>query len=502
MHRASPIALFLAAVGAPLAFLALPDASFDRYELPKEALLAACATAALVPLLWRLRPDGLDLWALLFAGASLASTLLSNAPPLARRHLALTTVATALFLAARAQAGPTRRALHAVLLGAAAVAALVALGEAWGLVTGLSSRGRAPGSLLGQRNLVAHLCLLASPLAWAAASSPRRAARTLGLAAAAALAAAVVLTRSRAAWLVAPLPLGVWAALQPGGLRRPWPLLAVAVGVALAVAAPTRLVWKSDRPLADTLRTLVDAERGSGHGRLVQARASLGLLADAPLLGAGPGHWQAAYPSVRPPQDPTFDPDRPLPTGRLPNSDWLALAVERGLLGSAAALAFAAALARALWRRRDDPLARAALAMTLAAAALGLFDAVVHLAAPAGLLAVALGAALPRAEGQPPGPPWPRAAPVVLWLLCVAATAQGVSHLAGLWARTRPDAGLRGLEQTVRLDPGDLRTRFELAEALLLEGRCADAAPHVAFLRHALPHHPSARRMAQACGQP
>src|SRR5690606_10442694 len=119
--------------------------------------------------------------------------------------------------------------------------------------------------------------------------------RGLGLGAAGAglAVAALVLTRSRAAWL----GFAVVAAVLVVGLvvlafrYRAWRLLgrfalvtlAVAAGVTAALTLPNALRWTSDDPYLDTARNDVNYEEGSGRGRLVQYRTSLGIVWDDPL---------------------------------------------------------------------------------------------------------------------------------------------------------------------------------------------------------------------------
>lgn len=508
LNRAVPALVAAAVTGACLFFLTVEDASFDRYQLPKELALLACAALLAFPLAQRARPDRLDALAAFAVGWTLLASLFAGTFGLAERSLALSASAAVLFLGARRLEPEERLLPWAACVAAPAAVAALALGESFGLVTGLSSSGRAPGSALGQRNEVAHLAVLASPAAWALAATTRGRQRAFALGAAVLFAAAIVQTRSRAAWVVGPPALLVWLLLEWRRARSVRPVAAVGAAALLAAAAsalaPSALHWRSRTPLQDTLARLVDTTRGSGHGRVVQAQASLALFREHPALGLGPGHWMVEYPRVRPHRDPTFDPERMLPTGRFPNADALAFLVERGAPFFLAVLALFALALHALWRRAaqgGDPLAPAAAAALVAAAGLSFLDAVLHLAPAAALLAAVAGLALP---GAPRASPSPRAAGVaaVLVLLLGAGAVRAGNRLAGLWVESRSDAGLEGLERALQWAPADVEARTRLAEALVLDRDCARARPHLEWLAGALPHHPSVKRLRAGCPKP
>ena len=249
-------------------------------------------------------------------------------------------------------------------LGAAAVA-VAALGMLEALGVGPQSLyGRAPSATMGQRNTLAHFLVLAGPVGWTLALRARAWGPRLGwLAGAALMAAVVVQTRCRAAWLMGPIGLLVFAVLS----RSVRAAAAAAVGAAVGAALPRTLRWNSAHPYADTLGRLLEARSGSGLGRLEEWSASLALFAALPLLGAGPGHWFVEYGVGR-------------GADHFAHSDWVGLLVERGALGTVAVLAVAAGVLHA-WRGRSD----FALVATTAfcAAGLGAFDAVTQLPASA-----------------------------------------------------------------------------------------------------------------------
>lgn len=497
--------LATAIAGACLPLLTLDDPGFDRYQLPKELALLACAALLASPLLRRLRLDLLDGAAIAAVGLTLVSTLLARTPGLAERSLSLTLAAAVVFLFARRLPGEAQPLPWAACVAAPAAVAALALGESFGLVAGLSSSGRAPGSSLGQRNEVAHLLLLASPAAWALASASAGRRRVFALFAAALFAAAIVQTRSRAAWVVAPAVLLVWLALEWRRSRSARGPLAVSLAAALAVLAsvlsPSALDWRARHPLEDTLARLTDTSRGSGRGRVVQAKASLPLVLERPLFGFGPGQWMVEYPRARPQHDPTFFPDRMLPTGRFPNADALAFLVERGLLFCLALLASLALVLRAVWTSgKERPLAPAAAATLAGAVGLGLLDAVLHLAPAAALVALVIGLALPGPANEDESGGGRRAAGVALAMLLAVLAVRAGNRLGALWLESRERAGFEGLEAALTWNPYDYEARLKLSEALVLAQQCDRARPHLAWLGDALPHHPSAQRLRAACG--
>jgi O-antigen ligase len=460
------------------------DPGFDRYHLPKELWLTGCALA--VALGATVERDGVTRAAVGLAGLWALATFGATTPLLAVRGAGLMFVAVTLFLAARTVSEREAAWLRAaVVLGATGVA-VVALGEVFGAWAGLSSTGRAPGATLGQRNMVAHLLLLASPAAWTlAARASRPGPRVVALLAAALMAAGVLVTRSRAAWLTGPAVLLVWWWLSE---RTVWVVLAVGAALAVAAVATPHIRWSSKRPYAESLAHLVDARSGSGRGRLVQYAATARLVAQHPLLGVGPSNWLVEYPAVSPPGDPTIH-ETGLGTGRLVNSDWLALACEEGV----PAVLVAAALV-VLTVRRARKVGEGALAVSTVVALLGVgaFDAVLQLPAAVASAALILGSCA-RGTGEPVPRPVRATWVVTLGVLCALACAR----LVGLHQRAL--GGFEHLEQAVAWNPADLEARLELTEALVLDGKCERARPHVVFLRAALPHHSRPREFERAC---
>src|SRR5207244_3463258 len=200
------------------------------------------------------------------------------------------------------------------------------------------------------------------------------------------LAAGLVLTRSRAGWLAAALALLVFSVFSMRELgRRLFAVLGFAVaGAAAALLIPNALHWRSGNPYLQSATGVVEYERGSGRGRLVQYQRSLRMAAQHALLGVGPGNWAVDYPRHAARNDPSLNDSEPGMTfNPWPSSDWVAFVAERGFVTAALlALVFVLML-------RPDP---ALLAVLTAVAIAGLFDAVLLLPAPALIAWTALGA--------------------------------------------------------------------------------------------------------------
>ena len=504
--------------GALLAVvLTVPFAPFElgRFSVPKE--LALHATACLAGLLSlgasrRLRPTRVDALLAAFLVAGLLSALLAQNGWLAARALAISVSGVALFwvgrgLSAAGQTGPVVRALAVSVV----VAAGAALAQAYGLWLPLFTEERAPGGLLGNRNAVGHFAALGFPLVlFAALRAERLRGLGLGAAGAALTVAALVLTRSRAAWLGFGVVLGILVAgvlllavrHRAGRLagRAAVVLLVAAAGVAAALVLPNALVWTSDDPYRETAQNVLNFEEGSGQGRLVQYRTSLGIVAEDPVLGAGPGNWPVAYPAHAGPGDLSMSRhEAGRTTNPWPSSDWVALLTERGLVGALllalAWLGLALGSARAL--RRAETSESGLRALTLLAllggtAAVGLFDAVLLLPWPTVVFWAAAGA-LWTGETAPSLVVPPSVRGAVLALLALAAGLAAVRSGGQIAAMALYTAD-RDLERAAQLDPGNERVRVRLAQRGGETG-CAHAlAAHALF-----PHAATAERLARRC---
>ena len=246
----------------------------------------------------------------------------------------------------------------------------------------------------------------------------------MGALGAAILAAALVLSRSRAAWLALAicailllLPTCI-AIRHTNGVRvdatahtahySPLP-----IGVIAALFIPNQLNWKSDSPYLDSVRGVVDYSSGSGRGRVIQYKNTFRMAAAHPLLGVGPGNWPVYYPHYSTRHDPSLT-DNGTPANPWPSSDWMAILAERGVLATLLFVLTLLGLLVTAWRARDEAVGETvteetAIAQRLAPLALAgtvvittcvsAFDAVMLLAAPTLIAWSALGAL--SVSGQP-----------------------------------------------------------------------------------------------------
>jgi hypothetical protein len=271
-----------------------------------------------------------------------------------------------------------------------------------------------PGGMQANRNWAGHLLALGMPLMALQRPQAGSAKRlTLDLLTLFACSAALVLTRTRAAWLGAIFGTGFPLLVITATSRRshaststqPALLCALALGVVAAVYTPTRLSWKSPHPYMETVKNLLAHNRGSGLGRIVQCRHSMAMVMDHPALGVGPGNWEILYPAyllgIRPPVIARLwhIPSRP-------SSDWVGFTAERGVPATVALLAALVTLAMA----QIESLGRStnyderaycslvALGTLIALTVVGSFDAVLQLPAPTYLVFLTLGALAPRGK--------------------------------------------------------------------------------------------------------
>ncbi len=467
MRRALPIVAALTLV------VAGPHRErFSQIHAPRTllfVLLAALAAAAGRPALRRLSvADGLALASL---GALVLSALFAHSVTQTFEPLALWAAAVALLVCAGPRSADRKAWLDAVSAAVIALAVLGAL-EAVGVLAP-SLPGRAPSATLGQRNTLAHVLVLGSPLLWWQSRSAVSWRVRLVFAAGATLAAAVVVvTRCRAGYLMLPLAAVVFTALA----RRPEALATLGLGAVLGAVFPWRLKWAQPSPYLDTLGRALEVDQGSGAGRLDEARASLALLRESPLLGAGPGHWYVDFGVFR--GDSHFA-----------HSDWVGFAVERGAVGLLLLLGLGVAL---LWGWRSSVERPLVLATAVAVAGLMAADAVLQL--PAALLLVTVVLGVGRRSDEPLQKSW-AAAPLLVVALLMAARA------ASLWLSSSPDAGFEQAELAVRLYPFDPQTRVELIQGWQSAGDCERARLHARALGELVPRHPALAAAAQ-CGPP
>jgi hypothetical protein len=477
----------------------------DRYFVPKE--LALHVTALLAGLLAvgafrRAHFTRVDLLLLAYLLLGALSALTATNPWLAARALAVSASGVAIFWAARGvrDVGMARPLLGALAF-AVVVGAATSLLQTYGVRTDLFSVNRAPGGTLGNRNFVAHLAAFGLPVVLLAALRAwRGAGYMIGTAGVMMVAASLVLTRSRAAYLAFGAVLLVFLAAMfvSGPLRRhgrTWMRLVgilglAGSGVAAALLLPNTLRWRSENPYLETVQGVANYQEGSGRGRLVQYQRSLRMTAGSPLLGVGPGNWPVEYPEHAAPRDPSLDRREPGTTSNpWPSSDWIAFVSERGpvaaILLALALLSIAAGGVRRLVGARDadEGLAAATLLATVVAAGVaGAFDAVLLLALPTLLVWAALGALWDPGVEQPATPSsLPALALVVVALAAGVGAARSTAQLAALRVYATRNAPA-ALERAARIDPGNYRLRLRLARSGNQKQRCKHArAAHALF---------------------
>ena len=499
--------LQLGAIAVVLAVSPRHQFDLDRFLIPKE--LALHATALVAGLLaWRamrlIQMTRVDKLLLAYLAVSAVSALLATNRWLGLRAFALSASAVLIFYVARGLQG---RAVLNGLAFAVVLVAVTSLLQAYGLRTDFFALNRAPGGTLGNRNFVAHAAAFGLPLCILAALRARRFVIASG--GVAIVFAALVLTRSRAAWLASAAMLFVFligivmsAAVRRDG--RTWRRLAglalfAAGGVVVALLLPNALHWRSENPYLESVKGVADYEKGSGHGRLIQYRNSMSMALRHPLFGVGPGNWPVEYPRHAPRGDRSLDPSDPGMTfNPWPSSDWVAFVAERGVIAAVLlGLAFLSIALSAFRRLRaedaDEGLVAVTLLATLAAAIVaGLFDAVLLLALPSFVVFGAMGAmsASSPVEAKTSSP--------VLMMLLILCAAIGVARSSAqlvameLFA-TRGDRA--SLERAAQIDPGNYDVRMRLAR----RGKRSERCEHALAARALYPNAGAAREVSRGC---
>lgn len=510
--QAAAVLIVLAALSGSLYQL-------DRYETPKELVLhlAAVGAAAFV-----LRAGGtlrLGVADLLLGGwllLSAASALVAVNGWLAIRSLGISASALALFWSARgiARAGLGRPLLVMLAFGAM-LGAATGLLQAYGVDLPLEAARRAPGGMLGNRNFMAHLTALALPIVvyltissrWRWAAIPGGIGVVIG-------SAALLLSRSRAAWLAVLLAVlfllveGIWIGRlwQQRRVTQRIAALAVAGVLALgaAIALPNSLDWRSDRPYLESLAGIANYREGSGRGRLIQWRNSLDMVPDHGWLGVGPGNWAVHYPKYTTPDDPAFAWNDPVPTNPWPSSDWIAMVAERGVPATLLLLAALASMALVGWRRarraeEEEQLAGLAMvAVMIAAAVAGTFDAVLLLAAPTLLFWTTLGLLQPepRAVVTLERPRFRRA---LQWILLLGGSLFiGRSALEAAAIMVAGDGNnARRVHAALAIDESQYRLRIYVARQR--GAPCSEIQLQTSVARRLYPWHRAPRALARRC---
>jgi O-antigen ligase len=510
------------AVAVVLAASRIKAFELDRFFVPKDLVLHITALVALFAVIRRFRDIPLkrvDALLIAFIGLSTISTVFATNHWVAIRALGLSASGIAVFFAARAVrvAGHSRKLLG-ILAFAVVAGALTALLQTYGIRTEFFSINRAPGGTLGNRNFVAHLAAFGLPLVLLAALRARNAIGYLLRAVAVTVVlATLVITRSRAAWLAFAAVVVIFGFAMLFGRamrtsRRTWARLAGIVflavaGVGAAVFMPNSLRWNSANPYLESVKGVANYQDGSGHGRIIQYRQSLGMALHYPLFGVGPGNWPVVYPKHAARRDPSMDNSEPGTTSNpWPSSDWVAFIAERGFAAAAALLVAFATIAfqcmRRLYRSDDteEALENAALLATLAAVAIaGAFDAVLLLALPTLIVWATIGAiwSPDTSHMSPTTPAFRRTALVMVAILATVGALRSTSQLVGmLLYRT---SNTSRLVWSARVDPGSYRAHLQLARggALNRTSRCG----HARAARKLFPSASAARNAASGCGK-
>lgn len=461
----------------------------DRFFAPKELVLHAVTLVIVLLGLRRIKTlefSRTDLALAAYLALSLASALFASDHWLSTRALAITLSGAGVFWASRAAANDgARRAIVAAAAAAAVLGAAASLAQAYGFTSVFFSLNRVPGGTFGNRNFMAHLAVICAPALILATITARRSwTAAAGAAGVAVLADALVLSRSRAAYLglaagAGLLAFGVWRARgrwrDPAiALRLKCAGLAAALGILAALLVPNTLEWKSDSPYLDTVTGIVNYHKGSGRGRIVQYTRTLRIAAAHPLLGAGPGNWAVVYPKSVDGYDPSIDYYRGRTINPWPSSDWVAILSERGAAALAALLLALLGLLAGAWRRisgaadAGEYMEGLALAAALAVTAIvACFDVVLLLPAPSFIVWALFGA---LAASSPPlraielsqrGRRRLAAAVALAGAAAVLRSSGQVAAMA-LYSRAHTAAQIR---TAALLDPGNDRIRAR-AEAL------------------------------------
>jgi O-antigen ligase len=528
--RADRAALLLVQAGAIAVVLAsLPYKPFDldRYFVPKELVLHIAAVGAalccLIPR-GRLSLARIDWLIIGYLILSTISALFADNHWLSTRAIAISFSSAILFWVGRVlrRDGLGRPVLWVLGL-AGAIGAVTSLLQAYGVTSEYFSLNRSPGGTFGNRNFMAHLGAIVAPTILYCGLTTRRftasifASLLIGV-----IAAAEVLSRSRAAWL-ALLAAGVPVAIAAWLSRRRWSARETSrrsmvlgattiVGAVLALALPNTLEWKSNSPYLESVRGMVNYQEGSGRGRLVQYTNSLRMALAHPILGVGPGNWGEAYPRYASRGDPSLtSADDGMTANPWPSSDWAAFVAERGLPATALlVLTFIAFLALAAWHARiargtESVLGAFALAATVTVTlVVGMFDAVLLIAPPALFVWLMLGVyAEPVAQSatRPTVTTGVRQwVPVIVFaygVIAIGRSAFQIAAMSTVTASTRSSA----LERASLFDPGSYRIHMRLAESYLNAGRCDRARPAARSARDLYPMAGAPRELLAQCGE-
>ena len=503
--------------------VALPYKVFelDRYFVPKELVLNAAALIIAVLLFARRRSlsfdliDGLIAFFLLW---SLGSALFATNYWLAQRSLSITISGAIVFWGARAIAPTSYRGILVAAATATVLAAIFCLAQAYGLDTEYFSTQRAPGGTFGNRNFVAHMSVIGLPaLVWCTVTARQQIGALIGSLGTALVGAALVLSRSRAAWLaiaacvvVLAIPMiasrKYWRGGHVGG-RFARLTLAAVIGGMIAIVMPNSLNWNSESPYLDSARGMIDYKQGSGRGRVAQYKNSLRMAVSNPVFGVGPGNWPVEYVKFAPDNDRSLTDDG-MTANPWPSSDWVAFVSERGFVPALALmgafiLLFFTSLRR--WSEFENPeavLAQCVLAGTIVTAmVVGAFDAVMLLGAPSFLVWSILGATSGirrNARAIEVSPRIIGLAAAALVFASLISTARSATQTMAMSAVGR-GGFTAGWVTGALWDPGSYRINLRVAELYSRRGRCTTALRYARQAVSLFPHSPQAKRIARSC---
>jgi O-antigen ligase len=488
----------LAVVGTALAVWPGFLDSF-RFRSPKVAVLGVAGAMAAVAFACqkrdRLRLTFADLALLGYLGAGITSALVygrvwTRGAGWASQELAALLVFWAASRAVTEHPDGHERILRIIVASASIVAALVVL-EALGVEL-LEARAR-PVATIGNRNWVGLYLAAALPLV---VTRQLFAAPRWGLVQLALIGAALIMTRSRGAWLavvvvaLCAVALVAWrrARRSPAlGAGRVLAMVATGLltaGVVASIPWPG-LHWKEPSPYSASLQRLVAHDTGTGRLRADQLRVGAAIVAAHPLLGVGPLQWHDAFDEhahAAPARHVDGSYGSPVPPSFL-----LRIAVETGLTGLLGFLAAMAWLVRGSLRRLHDGTAdRTATVATLAAlltvSVHGVFEAPLYNAESLTLIA-ALAGTLRSARGA-----WSFDPPRNLARVALAALATFALAIAILRVATSPTESLETTRADQRLFPMPEVTE-SIALGLTRQGQCGDAATELEQTVRWSPHH-------------
>jgi O-antigen ligase len=500
----------------------LPYKAFDldRFFVPKElALHATAAISGLILLARRARPTltRVDTLLVAFLGLSIISALFAENWWVATRALAITASGLTVFWVSRAlSAAGYERALIAGLAAAVVIGAATALLQAYGIEPEYMSLSRAPGGTFGNRNFMAHLSAIGVPIIVLGAIEARRAwSAVLGTLGMMIVSAALVLSRTRAAWLA--LMVGGALMLVLGWrMRDVWTdrlrrrrlfVLGGASGAAViaALTLPNALEWKSDSPYLDSVRGVVNYKEGSGAGRLVQYRNSLRMAAAHPVLGVGAGNWAVEYPRFASRNDPSLNEDG-MTSNPWPSSDWVAFVAERGFVAVAVYAMAVFGLLVGAWMRAQaattphERLGAIALAATVVVATIvGAFDAVLLIAIPSLFVWAIVGALSPAGKPRVTVPLHVRG-PVLggAGFLALLVVLRSVGQVAAMSTYMSASTSAQ-IALAATFDPGSYRINMRLAESAAARGDCRRVRQYAAAARELYPNAGAPRRLLRRC---